>query len=119
MTDRGNADRGQDAANAGATTRADLARAVQRKVGLSQTESAELVEQMLDQISVTLERGDGVKLSSFGTFKIRHKRERTGRNPKTGVEAAITPRRVLVFKASNQMKAKINGVEPTGDDDED
>ena len=103
----------------GATTRADLARAVQRKVGLSQTESADLVEQMLAQVSMSLERGDGVKLSSFGTFKVRHKRERTGRNPKTGVEAAITPRRVLVFKASNMLKAKINGIESTDDGEDD
>ena len=90
-------------------TRADLAEAVFQKVGLPRNESAELVEMVLKQIILTLERGETVKLSSFGSFGIREKGERIGRNPKTGEEVPITPRRVLVFRASNIMKDRING----------
>jgi len=89
-------------------TRADLAEAVFQKVGLPRNESAELVEMILKQIITGLERGEPVKLSSFGSFGIREKGERVGRNPKTGEEVPITPRRVLVFRASNIMKAQIN-----------
>jgi integration host factor subunit alpha len=89
-------------------TRADLAEAVVEKVGLPRNESQELVERVLDEISVCLERGEQVKLSSFGSFGIRQKGERVGRNPKTGEEVPITPRRVLVFRASNIMKTRIN-----------
>jgi integration host factor subunit alpha len=89
-------------------TRADLAEAVFQKVGLPRNESAELVEMILKQIITGLERGESVKLSSFGSFGIREKGERIGRNPKTGEEVPITPRRVLVFRASNIMKAQIN-----------
>lgn len=89
-------------------TRADLAEAVFQKVGLPRNESAELVEMILKQIITGLERGEPVKLSSFGSFGIREKGERIGRNPKTGEEVPITPRRVLVFRASNIMKAQIN-----------
>ena len=90
-------------------TRADLADAVVRKIGLPRNESQELVELVLDQISSALSRGEGVKLSSFGSFGVREKGERIGRNPKTGEEVPITPRRVLVFRASTSMKTRING----------
>lgn len=89
-------------------TRADLAEALVRKVGLPRNESQELVELVLNEISTTLTRGENVKLSSFGSFGIRKKGERLGRNPKTGEEVPITPRRVLVFRASNIMKERIN-----------
>lgn len=89
-------------------TRADLAEAVFQKVGLPRNESAEIVELVLREIVASLERGDAVKLSSFGSFGIRDKGERVGRNPKTGQEVPITPRRVLVFRASNIMKQRIN-----------
>ncbi|MFN3482344.1 integration host factor subunit alpha [Rhabdaerophilum calidifontis] len=90
-------------------TRADLCEAVYQKLGLSRAESSELVESVLREIADTLVRGETVKLSSFGSFVVRQKGERIGRNPKTGVEVPITPRRVLVFKPSNVMKARING----------
>jgi integration host factor subunit alpha len=90
-------------------TRADLSEAVYQKVGLSRAESAELVEIFLREISDTITRGETVKLSSFGSFVVRSKGERIGRNPKTGVEVPITPRRVMVFKPSNILKARING----------
>lgn len=89
-------------------TRADLAEAVFQKVGLPRNESAELVELVLREIVASLERGETVKLSSFGSFGIRDKGQRIGRNPKTGQEVPITPRRVLVFRASNIMKQRIN-----------
>ena len=89
-------------------TRADLCEAVYQKVGLSRTESAELVEQVLAEVSASLEKGDSVKLSSFGSFVVRSKGERIGRNPKTGEEAPIPPRRVMVFKPSNVLKQRIN-----------
>ena len=90
-------------------TRADLSESVQRSVGLSRTESAELVETTLDLISDALVSGENVKLSSFGTFMVRQKNGRMGRNPKTGEEVPINPRRVLVFRPSQSMKAKVNG----------
>jgi len=90
-------------------TRADLSEAVQRSVGLSRTESAELVETTLGLISDALVGGENVKLSSFGTFMVRQKNGRMGRNPKTGEEVPINPRRVLVFRPSQSMKAKVNG----------
>ena len=89
-------------------TRADLAEALVRKIGLPRNESQGLVETVLGEICGSLERGEGVKLSSFGSFGIRDKGERVGRNPKTGEEVPITPRRVLVFRASNIMKSRIN-----------
>ena len=94
-------------------TRADLCEAVCQKVGLSRTESATLVELVLKEITDCLERGETVKLSSFGSFLVRKKGERVGRNPKTGVEVPILPRRVMVFKPSNVLKAKINGRDQT------
>ncbi len=89
-------------------TRADLAEAVVEKVGLPRNESQDLVELVLNEISSTLADGEPVKLSSFGSFGIREKGERVGRNPKTGQEVPITPRRVLVFRPSNIMKERIN-----------
>jgi integration host factor subunit alpha len=89
-------------------TRADLADAVVQKVGLPRNESQELVELVLDQIASSLARGDTVKLSSFGSFGVRQKGQRVGRNPKTGQEVPITPRKVLVFRPSNIMKDRIN-----------
>jgi integration host factor subunit alpha len=89
-------------------TRADLCEAVYQKVGLSRTESAALVELVLGEITNCLERGETVKLSSFGSFVVRKKGQRIGRNPKTGKEVPITPRRVLVFRPSNIMKDRIN-----------
>jgi integration host factor subunit alpha len=90
-------------------TRADLAEAVYQQIGLSRSESAALVELILKEIADAVERGENVKLSSFGSFIVRSKGERIGRNPKTGVEVPITPRRVMVFKPSNVLKARING----------
>ncbi|MET3892830.1 MULTISPECIES: integration host factor subunit alpha [Hyphomicrobiales] len=90
-------------------TRADLCEAVYQKIGLSRTESSKLVEAVLDEICDAVARGENVKLSSFGSFVVRDKGERIGRNPKTGVEVPIEPRRVMVFKPSNVMKARING----------
>jgi integration host factor subunit alpha len=89
-------------------TRADLAEAVVEQVGLPRNESQELVELVLKEISDALAEGESVKLSSFGSFGIREKGERVGRNPKTGEEVPITPRRVLVFKPSNIMKERVN-----------
>jgi len=88
--------------------RTDLADAVHFQLGLSRNESAQLVESVLEEIASTLEAGETVKLSSFGTFTVNHKSERMGRNPKTGIEARITPRRVLSFRPSNLMKQRVN-----------
>lgn len=90
-------------------TRADLSEAVYEEIGLSRAESAALVEQVLDMISDTLVSGQNVKLSSFGSFVLRQKGGRVGRNPKTGEEVPIEPRRVLTFKASQVMRDRING----------
>ena len=97
-------------------TRADLAEAVYQRVGLSRTESAELVEMVLAEMSDTITLGETVKLSSFGSFVVRSKGERVGRNPKTGVEVPITPRRVMVFKPPNILKARINGIAAEDED---
>ncbi len=90
-------------------TRAELSNAVYREIGLSLSESTQLVDAVLEEIATALGEGNSVKLSSFGTFKLRRKKERVGRNPKTGVEVPITPRTVLTFHTSNILKAKING----------
>lgn len=90
-------------------TRADLAEAVYKTVGLSRNESATFVETMLEEISLSLIGGNNVKFSGFGSISIREKAERVGRNPKTGVEVPISPRKVLVFKASHVLKDRING----------
>ena len=88
-------------------TRADLSESVHRKVGLSRTESGSLVESVLEEICLAAVRGEQIKLSSFGTFSIRSKNERIGRNPKTGEEVPITPRRVMVFRPSNILKSRV------------
>jgi len=89
-------------------TRAQLSEAVYQRVGLSRTESADFVEAVLDEISEALISGDTVKLSSFGSFLVREKSGRMGRNPKTGDEVPIEPRRVLVFRPSQVLKDRIN-----------
>ncbi len=89
-------------------TRADLSEAVYQEVGLTRSESAKLVDSVLDEISDALVGGETIKLSSFGSFVVRQKGERVGRNPKTGEEAPILPRRVLVFRASHALKSRIN-----------
>ncbi|BAE51159.1 integration host factor subunit alpha [Paramagnetospirillum magneticum] len=89
-------------------TRAQLSEAVYQEVGLSRNESADLLEAVLDEISGALAKGDAVKISSFGSFSVRSKGQRIGRNPKTGEEVPITPRRVLVFRPSQLLKKKIN-----------
>ena len=88
-------------------TRADLGEAVYQEVGLSRNESADLVEAVLDEVSNALIKGDQVKISSFGTFIVRQKGGRVGRNPKTGDEVPILPRKVLVFRPSQLLKARI------------
>ncbi len=89
-------------------TRAQLGEAVYQEVGLSRNESAELLEAVLSQISDALARGETVKMSSFGTFSVRQKGQRIGRNPKTGEEVPILPRKVLVFRPSQVLKNRVN-----------
>ncbi len=89
-------------------TRAQLSESVYQEVGLSRNESAELLEMVLDEISNALAEGESVKISSFGSFSVREKGQRIGRNPKTGEEVPILPRRVLVFRPSQLLKAQIN-----------
>ena len=93
-------------------TRADLAEAVFQAVGLSRNESSQMVEDMLEEVCTALANGETVKLSSFGTFAVRQKSQRMGRNPKTGDEVPIAPRRVLVFRPSHVLKSLINGETP-------
>ena len=88
-------------------TRMDLSEAVFREVGLSRNESAQLVENVLSYVSDALVNGESVKISSFGTFSVRHKAARIGRNPKTGQEVPISPRRVLKFRPSHLMKDRV------------
>jgi integration host factor subunit alpha len=89
-------------------TRAQLAEAVYQEVGLSRSESAALVDEILSQVAESLMQDGAVKISSFGTFSVRQKGHRVGRNPKTGDEVPILPRRVLVFRASQVLKDRIN-----------
>lgn len=91
----------------GTLTRADLAEAINRKIGLSRAESLDLVESILAKMSDAMADGENVKVSGFGTFILRDKNERVGRNPKTGIEVPITPRRVLTFRASQILKDRI------------
>jgi len=91
----------------GTLTRADLADALHREVGLSRAESGKLVEDILGHLCEALARGENVKISGFGTFVLRDKGERVGRNPKTGIEVPIAPRRVLTFRASQMMRDRI------------
>jgi len=94
---------------AGSTlTRSDLSQALYREIGLSRNESTEMVETILRLISDALVTGDTVKISSFGTFAVRDKRARIGRNPKTGVEVPITPRRVITFRSSHILRDRVN-----------
>jgi integration host factor subunit alpha len=93
--------------NVGTLTRADLAESLHHEVGLSRSDSADVVEQILVEMCDALARGENVKISGFGTFVLRDKGERIGRNPKTGVEVPIAPRRVLTFRASQMMRDRI------------
>jgi integration host factor subunit alpha len=88
-------------------TRADLADTLNRQIGLSRADSAQMVESILDHMTNALIDGENVKISGFGSFVLRDKGERTGRNPKTGVEVPIAPRRVLTFRASQTLRDKI------------
>ena len=94
---------------AGTLTRADLAESLHKQVGLSRADSARLVEEILDRMCGALSDGENIKISGFGTFVLRDKGERIGRNPKTGVEVPIAPRRVLTFRASQMMRDRIVG----------
>ena len=93
----------------GTLTRADLAEALHHQVGLSRADSADIVEQILSEMCESLASGENVKISGFGTFVLRDKGERVGRNPKTGIEVPIAPRRVLTFRASQMMRDRIVG----------
>ncbi len=91
----------------GTVTRADLCESVHEQVGLTRQDCSELVERVLELMCQALEQGQQVKLSGFGVFQVRAKRARMGRNPKTGEPAAISPRRVIGFRASQVMKARV------------
>ncbi len=88
--------------------RADIAEAIYQNIGLSRNESAEIVATILDEISKSLEEGEKVKISSFGSFSVNSKNERVGRNPKTGQEVPITPRRVMTFRPSHILRDLVN-----------
>ena len=90
------------------TTRSTLSEAVFKNVGLSRNESSALVDSVFNEILKSLIDGDDVKISSFGTFIVRNKKERIGRNPKTGEEVPITARSVVTFRASNVLKSRVN-----------
>ncbi len=94
--------------NSGTVTRADLAEALYLEIGLSRTDSSQLVESLIDHVSNALEKGEHVKLAGFGTFSLRDKKERIGRNPKTLEEVKITKRRVLVFKPSQVLRERVD-----------
>jgi integration host factor subunit alpha len=100
-------------------TRAYLAEVIYAQVGLSRNESSDLLELVLERMARALESGESVKISGFGTFSVRQKGRRIGRNPKTGVEVPILPRRVLVFRPSHVLKADVSGLAPNGADDDD
>ncbi len=93
----------------GTLTRAAIADAIHRKLGISRAESLAMVESIVDHVCDALANGENVKISGFGTFLLRDKTERVGRNPKTGVEVPITPRRVLTFRASQMLKDRVAG----------
>jgi integration host factor subunit alpha len=90
-------------------TRAAIAEAIHKSLGLSRSESLAMVESVLSHMCEALAKGENVKISGFGTFLLRDKGERIGRNPKTGVEVPITPRRVMTFRASQMLKDRIAG----------
>lgn len=94
-------------ADTGTLTRADLAEILNRQIGLSRADAAMMIESILDHMMTAVLDGENVKISGFGTFVLRDKGERVGRNPKTGVEVPITPRRVLTFRASQGMRQKV------------
>ncbi|WP_033073588.1 integration host factor subunit alpha [Sphingopyxis sp. MWB1] len=94
---------------AGTLTRADIATRIHERIGLSRNESANIVESILEHMSDALTNGQNVKISGFGTFVLRDKAQRIGRNPKTGVEVPILPRRVMTFRASQAMRARVAG----------
>ena len=98
-------------------TRADLAEAIYSQVGLSRNESAALLETVLERMTAALATGEPVKIAAFGTFLVRQKGQRIGRNPKTGVEVPILPRKVLAFRPSQVLRARING-QPTPERDD-
>ena len=98
-------------------TRAQLAEQIYMQVGLSRNESADLLENVLERLAAVLEDGQSVKISGFGTFSVRQKGRRIGRNPKTGVEVPIMPRSVLVFRPSQVMRALVNGEKPPAEDE--
>ena len=89
-------------------TRAELAELIYSEVGISKTEAYDIVDQFFEEIILDLIDGNSVKLTSFGTFSVKHKKERIGRNPKTKIEAKITSRKIVKFKASNMVKKKLN-----------
>ncbi len=95
------------ARSVGTLTRADLAETINRKLGFSRAESLDLVESILRHMCSAMQDGENVKISGFGSFVLRDKKERIGRNPKTGVEVPITPRRVMTFRASQLLKERI------------
>ena len=97
----------QDGLHSGTLTRADLSDIVHRKLGLSRAESASMVERLLYHVCHSLAEGKNVKISGFGSFILRDKGERVGRNPKTGIEVPIAPRRVMTFRASQMMRDRI------------
>jgi integration host factor subunit alpha len=99
-------------------TRAHLAEAIYTQVGLSRNESADLLEIVLERMSAALEAGEPVKISAFGSFVVRQKGRRVGRNPKTGVEVPILPRKVLAFRPSHVLKARLNPGQAIEPDDE-
>ena len=107
MADLGIARVTNDADAANTLTRADLADVVHRRLGLSRAESAGVVERVLHHMCHALSEGKNVKVSGFGTFILRDKGQRVGRNPKTGVEVPIAPRRVMTFRASQIMRDRI------------
>ena len=90
-------------------TRAELSESIHKNVGLSRNDSSDLLEMVLNEISTSLSNGESVKIASFGSFSVRQKKERLGRNPKTGEEVPITPRKVLTFRPSQMLRAKVRG----------
>jgi integration host factor subunit alpha len=100
-------------------TKADIIEKVYQKIGFSKKEASELVEMVFDQLKVVLCNGDKVKISGFGNFIVRGKKERVGRNPQTGDQIKISARRVLTFRPSQVLKAILNGEDPTNLTDED
>jgi integration host factor subunit alpha len=100
-------------------TKADIVEKVYQKIGFTKKEASRLVEMVFDSIKVTLEKGEKVKISGFGNFVVRKKKERVGRNPQTGEQIKISARHVLTFRPSQVLKAVLNGEDPTGLQDED